>query len=382
MLRFVALFAIAPLVIRNIVPQALMILTHLAALIVGLVTGWGITRFSGSPKTQPDSHAEAISALPFATTVSTHPSALELLSSDELRIRLQQTELAYHLAVEMAQYKAGFLARTSHELRSPLNSIMSLQQLILSDLCDNPEEEREFTAQSYAAAQKLLGLLNETTNISKLEEGAIQIHLEPLSLSEILSELKSLTQLHARNRNLQLKVDLPEVDVNVLADRRWLRQVLINLVTTPIQHMNEGMIRVYPHALAEGGKVQLWLEDERSPQQWQESIDLLKSAPDPTPQASTKAETLDAIKAAESTPNPIANMPYVPVGLSLLLNQIVMQKMNGELTILQTPLEAQDAGVATNADAEQGANVEQGAEISAKTGDRITRIQCSIPLAH
>lgn len=382
MLRFVALFEIAPLVIRNIVPQALMILTHLAALIVGLVTGWGITRLSGSPKTQPDSHAEAISALPFATIVSTHPSALELLSSDELRIRLQQTELAYHLAVEMAQYKAGFLARTSHELRSPLNSIMSLQQLILSDLCDNPEEEREFTAQSYAAAQKLLGLLNETTNISKLEEGAIQIHLEPLSLSEILSELKSLTQLHARNRNLQLKVDLPEVDVNVLADRRWLRQVLINLVTTPIQHMNEGMIRVYPHALAEGGKVQLWLEDERSPQQWQESINLLKSAPDPTPQASTKAETLDAIKAAESTPNPIANMPYVPVGLSLLLNQIVMQKMNGELTILQTPLEAQDAGVATNADAEQGANFEQGTEISAKVGDRITRIQCSIPLAH
>jgi signal transduction histidine kinase len=57
---------------------------------------------------------------------------------------MEPGDLDYWRAIELAQFKAGFLARTSHELRSPLNGMISGLQLILSDLCDDAAEEREY----------------------------------------------------------------------------------------------------------------------------------------------------------------------------------------------------------------------------------------------
>src|ERR671932_28169 len=76
-----------------------------------------------------------------------------------LKEELKQTKLAYEMAKEMSQFKAGFLARTSHELRSPLSTMFGTLQLILSDLCDDPAEEREFVEQAHVAALKLVKLI-------------------------------------------------------------------------------------------------------------------------------------------------------------------------------------------------------------------------------
>lgn len=346
-----------------------MILTHLAALVVGILTGWGITRFSPSSlKNRNEAEPTSLNASPSSPPTFAQDKEIESLSADELRERLHQTELAYHMAVEMGLYKAGFLARTSHELRSPLNSIMSLHQLILNGLCDSPEEERDFIEQSYGSAQKLLGLLNETSNVSKLEQGAIEMFMEPLSLTELLSEVESLTHLHARNRNLRLTVDRPETDVHVLGDRRWLRQVLMNLVTTSIHHMNEGKIRVFPQSLNDAGMVQLWLEDERSPDYWREAIDLLKRMDVPDIQPGEHEKKAQVLAAVESVPSPVANVPYLPIGLSLSLNQVLMEKMRGRLTLMRIPQYPHEGG------SESTGSIDSN-------GDRISCIQCSIPLA-
>ena len=84
---------------------------------------------------------------------------------------MKEIELAYHLAREMSQFKAGFLARTTHVLRSPLNGLIGLHQLILSDLCENPEEEREFIGQAHERALKLLNLIDEILHIARAEHG-------------------------------------------------------------------------------------------------------------------------------------------------------------------------------------------------------------------
>ena len=62
-------------------------------------------------------------------------------------------QIAYRQLLALERFKSGFLARTSHELRSPINTIVSLHQLILEDLCEGPEEEKEFIEQSKNAAQ-------------------------------------------------------------------------------------------------------------------------------------------------------------------------------------------------------------------------------------
>ncbi|MEO1432917.1 MAG: histidine kinase dimerization/phospho-acceptor domain-containing protein, partial [Cyanobacteria bacterium J06633_8] len=79
----------------------------------------------------------------------------------DLSQRMREVELAYHMAREMSQFKAGFLARTTHVLRSPLNGLIGLHQLILSDLCENPEEEREFIGQAHERALQLLNIIDE-----------------------------------------------------------------------------------------------------------------------------------------------------------------------------------------------------------------------------
>ena len=61
---------------------------------------------------------------------------------DQLKNELRQIQLAYALQRQISHFKGGFLARISHELRSPLSQLTSLHQLILNDLCEDPQEER------------------------------------------------------------------------------------------------------------------------------------------------------------------------------------------------------------------------------------------------
>lgn len=251
-----------------------------------------------------------------------------------LRAELQRTQLAYQMAKEAEQFKAGFLARTSHELRSPLNSVMSLQQLILSDLCEDAAEEREFVAQAYTAAQKLLGLLDKLISVSKATYGTEKLHLQPVLLEDVFMEVQSLTMMQAQNRSQRLEIDYPDPDVQVIADPRWLRQVLVSLVDTPIALMQEGTIRVTSEVEPTANLVHIQIEDERPASFWSEPIDLLQTlrtrghlSADATKKA---AQTLPDL--LEQTPSP---------GVSLLVNQTLVDLMGGRLDVLQVPTETE-----------------------------------------
>jgi signal transduction histidine kinase len=249
-----------------------------------------------------------------------------------LKAELQRSRLAYQMAMEMAQFKAGFLARTSHELRSPINSVISLHQLILNDLADDPAEERDFIAQSYGAAKKMLGVLDQLIHISKTAHGTEQIHLQPLPLQSILAEVKDLTHLQAQNRNLRLAIAMPDPEIYVLADPQWFQQVLMNLVDLPISLMQEGTIRVTTEAVLASQEIRICVEDDRPLSFWSEPINLL--------------QLLQA-----NTDNPLELTPLPSPGLSLLMNQTLMELMGGRLEVLAVP----------SAESE------------------VTRIQCSIP---
>ncbi len=249
-----------------------------------------------------------------------------------LKAELQRSRLAYQMAMEMAQFKAGFLARASHELRSPINSVISLHQLILNDLADDPAEERDFVAQSYGAAEKMLGVLDQLIHISKTAHGTEQLHLQPLPLQSILAEVKTLTYLQAQNRNLRLAIAMPNPEIYVLADPQWLQQVLMSLIDLPISLMQEGSIRVTTEAISASQEIRICIEDDRPLSFWSEPINLL--------------QLLQA-----NTSNPVESIPLPSPGLSLLMNQTLMELMGGKLEVLAVP----------SAESE------------------VTQIQCSIP---
>lgn len=232
----------------------------------------------------------------------------------QLLQELKQTQLAYYQAREMSKFKAGFLARTGHELRSPLSGIIGLHQLILADLCENPQEEREFIEQAHDKSLKLLKLIDQILNISKLESGRNKLDIETLQLSEFLQDIYDLTYLLAANCNYAFTLSLPDPEVHILADSRWLKQVLINLIDTAIKEMEQGNIYLSSNLPGTGNHINIWLDVPTPAVVASESIDLITS------------ENSELQKNIDLSP-----------GMKLLLNQSLLELMGGKLEILPLP---------------------------------------------
>ena len=232
--------------------------------------------------------------------------------------QLQQTQLAYLMAREMSQFKAGFLARTTHELRSPLSGLIGLHQLILSDLCEDPAEEREFIAQAYERTLKLLKLMDEILSVARTEHGTNKLDIQPRPLAQVLEEVHELTYMLAANRNLPLQFLPPDPEIYVLADYLWLRQILISLIDTAITQMEEGSICISSSTVPTSNFVNICLDVPTHAIPWSEPIDLIKSKDQPP--------GIDQENAALSP------------GMRLLINQTLVEVMGGKLEILPSTI--------------------------------------------
>jgi signal transduction histidine kinase len=189
------------------------------------------------------------------------------------------TAQTYYAALELAQFKSGFLARTSHELRSPLNGLISGLQLILSDLCDSPEEAREYIQIAHDSAFKLVELLDTAIQVSKVEYGTQPLRVQALDLDMALQEVYLLVRMLAQQRNIRLQVPFLADEVEVTADAACLRQVLMTLIDIPLCEMQEGSVTV--SVTTAGGFAQVLIEDDRPDAAWQEAVDLLGKAATP-----------------------------------------------------------------------------------------------------
>jgi hypothetical protein len=228
--------------------------------------------------------------------------------------KLEQTQIAYQLAHEMSQFKAGFLARTAHELRSPLNSLIGLHQLILSDLCDDPAEERTFVAQAHQSALKLIKLMDQILEVSRLEHGTNHLAIQPLHLATVLTEVYNLAHLLAANRNIHFQLSLTQPEIYVLADPRWLRQALLNLLDICFTQMERGSIFISTPSISvnEGGQV--WLDVQLSVNNWLEPVNLIQSP--------------------HLLKQPASENAALSPGMSLLLTQTILEVMHCRLDIL------------------------------------------------
>ncbi|MEH1912626.1 MAG: HAMP domain-containing sensor histidine kinase [Nostoc sp.] len=252
-----------------------------------------------------------------SSNFSSSSSPVALLDQEDMppiSQQLQQMQLAYQMAREMSQFKAGFLARTTHELRSPFNGLIGLHQLILSDLCEDPAEEREFIAQAQERTLKLLKLMDEILNVARAEHGTNKLDIQPRPLAEILSEVYNLTYMLAANRNFPLQLLPTDPEIYVLADYLWLRQILISLIDTAITQMEEGSIYISSSSLPTNNFVNIWLDVPTHAILWSEPIDLIKSEDHLT--------QIDQKNAALSP------------GMRLLMNQTLAEVMGGKLEIL------------------------------------------------
>jgi two-component system phosphate regulon sensor histidine kinase PhoR len=142
---------------------------------------------------------------------------------------------------ELDQLKSDFVNLVSHELRSPLSSIIMQHKVILDGLAGElTDKQRELLTRAHDKIQGLLELINDLLDLAKIESGHRHLEEVPLALGEVLTELVELLRPRADDQNIILTLsaapDLPDI----LADRRGMEEVFTNLVTNAIKYSPDG----------------------------------------------------------------------------------------------------------------------------------------------
>jgi signal transduction histidine kinase/HAMP domain-containing protein len=180
-----------------------------------------------------DEVAEIIAAV--AEQTSIHIETLRL--TQELQKRAAELQ-------ELDRLKTAFLANMSHELRTPLNSILGFADVILEELdgplTDNMNNDLQLIQKN---GQHLLNLINDVLDMAKIEAGRMNLNPERFKITETIEEVVSITSPLASEKALSLFIDEDsDREVEVVADRTRIRQVMLNLVNNALKFTEMGKI--------------------------------------------------------------------------------------------------------------------------------------------
>ena len=170
----------------------------------------------------------------------------EMLKLQQNRIELAQQNLKLEedkiRAEAASQAKSQFLAKMSHEFRTPLNAILGFAQLMGQDPSLTVQQKKSLDIINLSG-EHLLNLINDILEISKIEANRVVLHKTNVDLYRLLDMLKAMLEPKAMVKGLQLKFEQnDDVPQFVTADEGKLRQVLINLLDNAIKFTQSGSV--------------------------------------------------------------------------------------------------------------------------------------------
>jgi signal transduction histidine kinase len=180
---------------------------------------------------------------------------------DYMRLKASHAQLTAHSEalqaakrrVEAAsEAKSRFLATMSHEVRTPMNGVIGLSQLLLREPLT--PRARQFGDKIYESATALLQIINEVLDISAIESGALRVSPRCFSLAELLTASCAPFEALAHQRGLVMETAIaPEVEGDCfLGDNLRLRQILQNLIGNAVKFTDRGAIRIDVSAAGPG----------------------------------------------------------------------------------------------------------------------------------
>ena len=130
---------------------------------------------------------------------------------------------------EVDRMKSRFFANISHEFRTPLTLILGPLEKLIAEAGDNNMRER--LGMMRRNARKLLGLINQLLDLSKLEAGAMKVHARPVNIVPIVKGIAHSFESSAGLRSIQLTVAAEEDNIEVYVDREMLEKIITNLIS-------------------------------------------------------------------------------------------------------------------------------------------------------
>ncbi len=160
-------------------------------------------------------------------------------------IRIRTNELARALEKTEAANtaKTDFLANMSHELRTPLNGILGMTDLLSDEALT--DQQRLYVNTIKSSSHSLLRLMNDVLDVSRIEQGAVDVHNHRFSLTDSCSSLVQSLRPQAYEKHIALELQLCEqLPAEVYGDEKRIEQVLYNLIHNSIKFTNTGSVRL------------------------------------------------------------------------------------------------------------------------------------------
>jgi len=224
------------------------------------------------------------------------------------------------MAAEAAnRAKSAFLANMSHELRTPMNGVMGMIDMAQRRMVDARGQECLNMAKT--SASRLLGVLNDILDLSRIEADRLVLEEVPLTLAQSIDNVIGMLEHQAQEKGLQLHSELPENIAHRLlqGDPLRLGQVLINLVGNAIKFTDHGSVSLRVQSLAEtDDTLQLRFEVADT------GIGIENSA---------QARLFNAFEQADNT----MTRKYGGTGLGLAISKRLVELMGGEIGVESTP---------------------------------------------
>jgi PAS domain S-box-containing protein len=153
----------------------------------------------------------------------------------------KQLEGARQEAEVANKQKSAFLAGMSHEMRTPLNSIIGITEILMESNVNT--EQRSLLKVAHNAGENLLYIINDTLDLARIESGVINLESLPFSLSEQLRSCISIIEIRAKEKhiNLRLNLESPLID-KVQGDPARLRQIILNLLSNAVKFSEQGTV--------------------------------------------------------------------------------------------------------------------------------------------
>ena len=153
--------------------------------------------------------------------------------------------------------KAEFLSNMSHEVRTPLNGVIGMSEILLQSKLN--EEQRAIARNIHNSAFHLLDLLNNVLDVAKMQSGKMEIRKERFVLSDCIEQVIDLLKPLAHGKKIELMSDLSAlVPLELISDEHRIRQILMNLTNNAIKFTEKGEVVIKTELVnSSGGFVQI-----------------------------------------------------------------------------------------------------------------------------